>query len=172
MRADNIVSAPLTTSSSSPPQLGLPLHPDLNRPPSAGSGTAAQSLQPTPNAPIAGKDKAKTRQPIELKARDVVVDVLRGEKHELQELNAVGKVHVHQNGEKPGDKGVDIQGETLNLRHFAEGDILKVYGDEPTKRSYSSARFTSWAPRFPSIRRKTSYWSRDPAHATAEQYDL
>src|SRR5947207_3074051 len=63
-------------------------------------------------------------------ANNVVVDVLRGaDKNELKELLAVGKVHVHQNGEKPQDKGIDITGETLSLFHFLEGDVIKVLGD-------------------------------------------
>ncbi|HYV39575.1 MAG TPA: hypothetical protein VE988_28060, partial [Gemmataceae bacterium] len=93
------------------------------------------SLQPseTPVAPKAvekEKEKAKSKQPLDLQARDVVVDVLRGgEKNDLQELLAVGAVHVHQNGETPKDKGVDIKGDTLSLFHFVEGDLLKVFGD-------------------------------------------
>jgi len=76
------------------------------------------------------KDKDKPKRPINLSASDVVVDVLRGaDKNDLKELLAVGNVHVHQDGEKPEDKGVDIKGETLNLFHFVEGDIIKVFGD-------------------------------------------
>src|SRR5262249_6095552 len=39
-----------------------------------------------------------------------------------------GRVHVHQEGDEK-DKGVDIKGEKLNLRHFAQGDLLLVFGD-------------------------------------------
>jgi lipopolysaccharide export system protein LptA len=81
-----------------------------------------------------GKDKDKPKQPINLSAREVTVDVLRGaDKNDLKELYAVSEVHVHQNGEKPGDKGVDIKGETLTLLHFVEGDIIKVFGDPREK---------------------------------------
>ena len=55
------------------------------------------------------------------------------DKNDLEELTANGNVHVHQEGEKPGDKGVDIKGETLNLLHFVEGDIIKVFGDATHK---------------------------------------
>jgi hypothetical protein len=73
----------------------------------------------------------KPKKPIDLWARDVVMDVVRnGDKNDLQELVAFGKVHVHQEGEKPEDKGVDIKGETLDLLHYVDGDgdILKVFG--------------------------------------------
>jgi len=76
------------------------------------------------------KPPEKPKRPIELRARDVLVDVLRtGDKNDLQELVAIGDVHVHQDAEKPGDKGVEIEGDTLNLLHFADGDVLKVFGD-------------------------------------------
>jgi hypothetical protein len=91
----------------------------------------AEAPGAAPDAP-GGQEKAKEKPkpPIDLRARDVVADVLRtGEKNELKELVAIGAVHVHQDGETPEDKGVDIKGETLNLLHFIEGDILKVYGD-------------------------------------------
>jgi lipopolysaccharide export system protein LptA len=87
--------------------------------------TAPKSSSPTAKQP----DDQKPKRPIDLYARDVTADMLRaGEKSELQELVAVGNVHVHQEGEKPEDKGVDIKGDELNLWHFVEGDILKVFG--------------------------------------------
>lgn len=72
----------------------------------------------------------KTRKPIELSANEIVIYVSRaGTKNQLQELVTEGAVHVHQDGENPKDKGVDIQGEMLNLLHHLEGDILHVFGD-------------------------------------------
>src|SRR5205814_6429635 len=46
-------------------------------------------------------------------------------------FRCMGRVHVHQDGEKPGDKGVDIKGDTLKLRRLGPVgcDKLEVYGD-------------------------------------------
>ena len=130
------------------------LTPPLPTLPGTGAGHTVQSppppgkaLTPAPrhevsppppsrlDGPVADKSNAdkppeKPKRPIDLRAHDVLVDVLRtGEKNDLQELVAIGNVHVHQDPEKPGDKGVEIEGDTLNLLHFAEGDVLKVHGD-------------------------------------------
>jgi hypothetical protein len=87
---------------------------------------ARQDVSPPPRG-----EPTKPKRPIDLKARDVIADVLRsGEKNDLQELVALGNVRVHQDGEKPGDKGVDIDGETLKLLHNADGDVLRVFGND------------------------------------------
>jgi hypothetical protein len=116
-------------------------------PGTTGPGNVAPSQTPgapAPSAPVGptaklpaqqtakdDKKDEKPKQPIDLWAKDVIIDVLRsGDKNDLQELVALGNVHVHQDGEKPEDKGVDIKGETLDLLHFADGDILKVFGSE------------------------------------------
>ena len=77
----------------------------------------------------------KSRKPIEVWANDVVVYLTTvGDNQELQELVAVGAVHVYQEGEESQDKkskekGVDITGETLSLIHHPRGDTLFVFGD-------------------------------------------
>jgi lipopolysaccharide export system protein LptA len=78
-----------------------------------------------------------TKKPIDLWARSVVVYVNRvGEKNELHKMLTEGSVHVHQDGEKPEDRGVDIRGETLELLHQVDplhrplGDLLVVLGDK------------------------------------------
>ena len=118
------------------------------------------------------KDKAKPKQPIDLQARDVVADILRGgDKNELQEVVAVGTVHVHQNGEKPGDKGVDIKGETLNIVHFTEGDTLKVYGDSrPAELQLGELYLLG--PKVTINQKENTAAVEVPAHADAEQRHL
>ena len=105
----------------------------VQQPPSLPARPGATLQTPTPAAPKqaakTNKDSGKPKQPIDIWANDITIDVLRnGEKNDLQELVAIGKVHVHQDGEKEGDKGVDIKGDMLDLLHFADGDILKVFG--------------------------------------------
>jgi hypothetical protein len=134
--AVSIVEAlPAARDKDAPP----PSPPQLLSPP----GTIAAGQQPS-SAPVGpgigprpvetpkdDKKADKPKQPIDLWAKDVIIDVLRsGDKNDLQELVALGNVHVHQDGEKPEDKGVDIKGETLDLLHFIDGDVLKVFGSE------------------------------------------
>jgi hypothetical protein len=84
----------------------------------------------TPTAPGSDKQAKEERRPINLTARRVAAYVLRiGSKNELQEVVSEGSVHVHQDGAKPEDKGIDIVGETLNVVRYPEGDILVVFGD-------------------------------------------
>jgi hypothetical protein len=107
----------------------------------APSGTASAAAPKTataasanaPGSPPAAAPTKKTdsdRKPINLWARRVTAYVLRfGSKHELHEVATEGNVHVHQDGAKPEDKGVDIRGEVLNLTCEPQGDILVVFGD-------------------------------------------
>src|SRR5262249_44659583 len=91
--------------------------------------TPAVQTRPVPTAPAAQEPK-KERKPIDLWARTVSAYVNRaGEKNELHEVVAEGTVKVHQDGNTPEDKGVDIKGETLNLVRHAAGDTLVVFGD-------------------------------------------
>jgi hypothetical protein len=101
-------------------------------------GLAAKQGPPAGPAPaVAGtataapaEAKKDERKPIDLRAHSVAAQVLRrGPKNDLQEVVSEGQVHVHQDGSKPEDKGVDIQGEMLNLVRYAQGDVLIVFGD-------------------------------------------
>src|SRR5207249_2861902 len=47
----------------------------------------------------------------------------------LEKLDATGKVHVVQEAEKEGEKGLDVTGELLNLMQDVKGAIVTVYGD-------------------------------------------
>jgi lipopolysaccharide export system protein LptA len=112
-------------------------------PPSQVGGKAAPAVkqgelgfdQPAPvsaarNGQGAGPNAPKKSRPIDLNANVVVAHILReGSRHELQQVYCDGKVVVLQAPEKPGDNGVDIRGDTLDLNHRPEGDILTVTGN-------------------------------------------
>jgi lipopolysaccharide export system protein LptA len=73
---------------------------------------------------------SKPKKPLDLNARSITVHVLRsGSRNDLDTLWCEGSVHVHQDPATPEDKGVDIRGETLDLKHRVEGNILWVTGN-------------------------------------------
>lgn len=75
-------------------------------------------------------DVAKPKRPIDLCARFVEAFVLRnGPKNDLDKLWCDGNVRVRQDPVAPEDKGVDIRGQTLQMKHYAEGNVLLVTGD-------------------------------------------
>jgi hypothetical protein len=93
--------------------------------PAAGKPVAKSAGTTTPGKPTG--DEKNGKKPINLWARSVIAHVNRiGPKNELQRLLSQGNVHVHQEGATPKDKGVDITGDTLELTHFSEGDLLVV----------------------------------------------
>jgi lipopolysaccharide export system protein LptA len=95
---------PAETPKTTPPPLGKPPPPQ---------GTAARS-----------------KKPVDISARLIEVDVLRsGQKSDVDKLWCEGTIHVHQDPELPEDRGVDIQGETLQMTHRVEGNVLAVTGD-------------------------------------------
>jgi hypothetical protein len=87
--------------------------------------------QTPPGRPGRASDNApKTRQPIDLSARFVLADVLTyGNRSDLEKLLCEGAVQVHQDPAGPDERGVDIRGETLELQHKLDGNILTVTGD-------------------------------------------
>ena len=52
-----------------------------------------------------------------------------GQRNEMQQVICTGNVRVVQAPEKPGENGVDIRGEILDLNHQPDGDILTVIGN-------------------------------------------
>ena len=73
---------------------------------------------------------AKAKKPLNLKAQDVKAHVVRSEnRNDLESLECRGKVRVKQEPAGPEDKGVDIRGDSLQLNHFADGNILVVNGN-------------------------------------------
>jgi hypothetical protein len=127
---NQVLPPALPSEGAAPPPstvVGPPLPPDG----SSDEKKPGPANPPSAAPPAADKKEEKPKRPIDLKAHDVTADILRtGEKNDLQKLVAEGDVRVHQDGETPKDKGVDIKGETLDLLHFVEGDILKVYGNK------------------------------------------
>src|SRR5260370_2094053 len=82
----------------------------------------------TPSGPPAAP--AKPANPIGLSAQSVEVTVLRGgEKNELDELRCFKDVHVIQLPATTEEKGIDIIGDKLHLKHLPEGNQLVVSGD-------------------------------------------
>jgi lipopolysaccharide export system protein LptA len=109
--------------------------------PASTSGNAQKpSGQPGTPAPAAGAPAKKAdataqspqpqpRRPIDLEARTVEAHVLRvGEQTQLEQLRSVGEIHVTQASAKPGEKGLDIRGERLELTARPEGHFLVVRG--------------------------------------------
>ena len=112
--------------------------PPPNSPPPSKTAAPANANGKTPEpvangakaAPAATADAAKKPRPINLKARSVQAHILReGQRNELEQVWCQGNVRVLQAPEKPGENGVDIRGDTLNLMHHPDGDILTVMGN-------------------------------------------
>jgi lipopolysaccharide export system protein LptA len=99
--------------------------------PAAGKSVAAPSPAPVgPNPDAPAKPAAEPPRPIDLSARSIEADVLRcDERTALDHLWTEGKVLVHQEPNKAGEQGVDIKGGTLNMKCYAEGNVLEVSGD-------------------------------------------
>lgn len=77
-------------------------------------------------APAAQPDKPA--RPIDLSAHLVEAHVLRldSSKNELEKLRTEGQVHVQQAPEKPGERGLDIRGDTLELTKKPDGNEIVV----------------------------------------------
>ena len=90
-----------------------------------------------------GSSRPGPRRPAlsSLWAKEVRLNVLRtGSQNELENLIAEDNVHVKQEGETPKDKGVDIQGNMLNLVQHEKGKVLWVDGDEHAANEKKYAR--------------------------------
>jgi hypothetical protein len=95
-------------------------------PPVEMKETPPQAIPIIP-APV---EKKKEEKPLQLVADEVVMYVSTlGTKKQLQEMKAEGNVYVVQEGDLPGEKKVEIQGQLLNLLHHPLGDTLFVYGE-------------------------------------------
>jgi lipopolysaccharide export system protein LptA len=100
--------------------------PPAEAPGKAPATAAAGGKEPAKGAPEQGKGN----RPIDLSARLVEAHVLRnGERNDLDRLWTEGNVKVKQAPANPGEKGVDIQGETLKMIRHPEGNLLTVTGD-------------------------------------------
>jgi lipopolysaccharide export system protein LptA len=98
------------------------------RVPGIGQKAGAQ-IKPAPTtAPVNPADKPK--KPLRLSARAGKAHVSRaGNRNDLKTLECVGTVRVLQDPAGPDDKGVDIRGDTLQLNHHADGNVLVVTGN-------------------------------------------
>lgn len=72
----------------------------------------------------------KKPRPIHLNARSIEAWVQQvNNKNKVEKLWTEGSVSVKQDSEKPGEKGVDVKGDTLQLTAHPEGNFLVVTGD-------------------------------------------
>jgi hypothetical protein len=97
----------------------------------------SQSVTAAPPSQRPGPDPAR---PIELRARSIEADVLRcnermvldhlyAEGGALDAVDKRGGVEVRQEPAKPGEEGVYIEGNTLNMDCYPGGNVLVVTGD-------------------------------------------
>jgi hypothetical protein len=95
-----------------------------------GGTRAAGAKPPAGTRPAtSGAAQEKVEKPISVSARLVKVYVVRsGAKNDLEHVWCDGAVSVHQDPASPEDKGVDIHGDTLDLNHALDGNILVVTG--------------------------------------------
>lgn len=97
--------------------------------PSQPAGTKPASPLNPLGLPDSSGGKEDSR-PIDLSSRTIEAWVLRSEAgNRLDRLRCEGSVIVLQAPGKPGEKGVDIRGETLNLTGSVDGHLLSVSGD-------------------------------------------
>jgi lipopolysaccharide export system protein LptA len=103
----------------SPPPAGNPL-------PIKGNDSGFPRKDPQSEANATSKPK----KPLNVKARDVKAHVIRTDnRNDLESLVCEGTVRVKQDPASPEDKGVDIRGDSLQLNHFVDGNILMVTGN-------------------------------------------
>ncbi len=86
---------------------------------------AAPGAVPAPAADTAAEPEPP--RPVSLSARSVYVWVLRCDQtNQLEKLQADGYVEVHQDPAKGDEKGVDVEGEHLDMTYHPEGNMLVV----------------------------------------------
>lgn len=111
----------------SPPAAGRP----TGTPP--GVATAPKASVPAASNPLGIPGNSSTRegnQPMDLASRSIEAWVIRTDSgYRIDRLRCEGSVVAVQAPSKPGDKGIDIRGETLNLTGSPAGHLLSVSGD-------------------------------------------
>ena len=127
-----------------PRQVETPVRPAAPAPPAAVAVGAANkpavapgSTQPGPRGVAPAKAGPEPVRPIDLTARSIEAEVLRcGERSVLDHLWAEGGsndnkggVKVHQDPTRSGEQGVHIEGNTLDMKCYPEGNMLVVTGD-------------------------------------------
>ncbi len=93
--------------------------------PTSNNGPPRPALFP-PNPTNANR---APKIPLELSAETIETFVFRnGEQMTLDRVSCRRRVHVHQQAEKPSERGLDVIGDTLDLTHSNDGDVLKITG--------------------------------------------
>jgi hypothetical protein len=92
-------------------------------------------------------EQKKPSAPIELEGNEITVAIatLAG-KNQVQELISNGNVHVHQAGDRPGEKRLDILGTLLTVKHAQMGHTMIVYGDKDKPAQLDVGDTTIWGP--------------------------
>lgn len=94
--------------------------------PMASSLPAAAGAMPPASQTLQQKS---TKKPLQLSAETIETFVIRdGQRLDLDQVKCRKRVHVHQDGEKTDDHGLDLTGQTLDLTHTVDGEVLKVIG--------------------------------------------
>jgi hypothetical protein len=77
------------------------------------------------------KEPVKQNPPIQVSCRkmETWVKVVDG-KNELDRVRCEDRVQIHQDPANPGERGIDIQGRQVDLKHEAEGHELIVLGTQ------------------------------------------
>ncbi len=112
----------------------------VSKPPSATPPTGSGASNPQTAAVPNPQPKPEPSRPIDLSARSIEAKVMRcNERMVLDHLWAEGGsqdaidkrggVKVRQEPAKPGEEGVYIEGNTLNMNCYAGGNVLVVTGD-------------------------------------------
>jgi hypothetical protein len=134
------------------PPLQLPSAPEQPKEKPDTPGPLKEAAPPNdeariPNGPSSAGPKGQanapaSRKPIDLKARQVVAHVLRTEsRHDLDKLWCEGAVQVHQDPSGPDDRGVDILGDTLELNHHVDGNVLAVTANPTNSADPSTCKY-------------------------------
>lgn len=122
------------------PQLGTPQTP----------GNAPVVTPPAGPPAVAAKKKDEPKKPIELTANEVVMYVsTQGTKKQLQDLKAEGNVFVEQEGDRAGEKKVEIQGQLLTLHRYPATDCnhMEVFGEKKKLARLVLGDLKLWGPK-------------------------
>jgi hypothetical protein len=127
-RPPEIKPAPPPSEGRQPPETPLAQGADAPR---SGVVSPRPQAPAAPLGPVLGAPApADAPRPIDLSARSIEADVLRcGDRTALDHLWSEGKVRVRQEPTKTGDKGVYIEGGSLDMKCYPDGNTLVVSAD-------------------------------------------
>ncbi len=121
--------------------------PGIGPMPPAGVGLELPKDPPPPIAKAPVEEK-KPAPPIELTGKKISIHIsTAGGKKQVEGLVASGNVYVFQPGDKPGEKRIDINGQTLNIKNNADkGHTMVVHGDAKAKARVELSDLVLWGP--------------------------